>query len=342
MSSLASVVSAPLAWLYAGVVRVRNRLYDRPAAVRRASIPVVSVGNLTVGGTGKTPIVAWLARQLQAMQRSPAIVSRGYGGNAGRGPVIVSSGTGPLCGPERCGDEPFLLACSLRGVPVVVGADRWAGAEAARAQGADLVILDDGFQHRRLGRDLDLVLVDSNKPLGEERMLPAGRLREPLHALRRADLVLITRADPQERYAWIERVVREHAPATPLLLAGHRPVGFFDAQGRPAEPPARAVAFCGIGSPEPFRDDLRGQAVELVAFRVYRDHHVYTHQELVELQRRSRAHEAALVTTEKDLARLRRSGASDLPQELLVLRIEAVVYGPEPLLEVLRRLGRAA
>ncbi len=345
MSSIANGrLCLPLAWLYGGLVRLRNRLYDRPATVRRAAIPVVSVGNLTVGGTGKTPIVAWLAAQLRTMHRRPAIVSRGYGGNAGRGPLVVSKGTGPLCGPERCGDEPFLLASSLRGVPVVVGADRWAGAEAARQQGADLVILDDGFQHRRLARDLDVVLIDARKPLGEERLLPAGRLREPLSALGRADVVLITRADPHERYPRLERLVREQAPAAPLLFAGHRTVGFFDTQDRPAQAPARAVAFCGIGSPEPFRDDLRAEAVDVVEFRVYRDHHVYTHDELAELQRQSRAHEAALVTTEKDLARLRRrSAASALPRELLVLRIEAVVYRPEPLLEVLRRLhGRAA
>ena len=138
-SSVAVALLNVPALLYRTLVRIRNRLYDRPGASHRAGLPVISVGNLTLGGTGKTPVVAWLARRLRADGRSPAVVSRGYGGRAGRGPLLVSSGAGPLCPARRCGDEPFLLARLLEGVRVIVGSDRRAGAEAARSPAADAV-----------------------------------------------------------------------------------------------------------------------------------------------------------------------------------------------------------
>jgi tetraacyldisaccharide 4'-kinase len=330
-----------LARLYGGVVSVRNRYYDRPGNVRRAPLPVISVGNITVGGTGKTPLVVWLARCLLSSGRRPVIVSRGYGGTAGRGPVFVSRGGGALCGPEVAGDEPYLMASTLAQVSVVVGSDRWAGASAAAAQGCDIAVLDDGFQHRGLARDLDLVLIDSNDPFDDHRLLPAGRLREPLGALRRADLVLITRSRADERHPDLERQIREYAPSAPVLSAGHRTVGFFDAEGRGVEGPVRALGFCGVGSPAKFHDDLREEAAEVVAFRAFRDHHVYTPDELRSLRELARSHGARLVTTEKDLARLRDRATPLAASELLSLRIEAVVHRPDPLLEALRRLEGA-
>jgi len=161
--ALVALLSLP-SLIFGAAVRLRNHLYDRPGASRRAPIPVLSVGNLTVGGTGKTPLVAWLARRLREQGLTPAVVSRGYGGTAGRGPLVVTQGGEPNCGAEVCGDEPFELARMLSGVVVIVGSDRLAGAEEAARQGADVVILDDGFQHRRLARDLDIVLLDSSNP----------------------------------------------------------------------------------------------------------------------------------------------------------------------------------
>jgi tetraacyldisaccharide 4'-kinase len=326
------------AFLYRGAVALRNRYYDRPSAVRKVSVPVVSVGNVTLGGTGKTPVVAWLAVQLGAMGRKPAIVSRGYGGVAGRGPVFVSRGDGPLCDAHQAGDEPVQLATGLPGVRVVVGSDRWAGAAAAAADGADVVVLDDGFQHRRLARDLDIVLIDASNPFGNEHVIPAGRLREPLHALGRAQVVLITRARPDTEYPRIESVVRRYRPDATILHAGHRSVGFVDADGRGVSPPARALAFCGIGNPSRFQVDLRELGVDVVAFRAFRDHHVYTGAELEELQRAARSRDAVLVTTDKDLVRIH-AGDHGLPlSALLALRIEAVIHQPEPLLDALRGL----
>ncbi len=339
------VVSLPLriaASAYGAVLRARNRYYDRPGSVRQAPVPVLSVGNLTVGGTGKTPIVGWLARQLLSLGSKPAVVSRGYGGTAGRGPRIVSEGRGPLCDAEECGDEPYLLARSLAGVPIVVGADRWAAATAAARLGIDVVVLDDGFQHRGLARDLDLVLLDAGDPFGGSRLLPAGLLREPLCSLKRADLVLITRSLPGESHDTIERVVRQHNRKAPVLRAGHRRIGFFDAAGRAAQPPARVVAFCGIGNPSSFRSDLESEGVEIVGFEAQRDHHPYRAAEVRRLQSLAASHDAVPVTTEKDRVRLPEDVTGGDGPPILTLRIEAEVFDPEPLLEAMRRvLGRA-
>jgi tetraacyldisaccharide 4'-kinase len=297
------------------------------------------VGNLTVGGTGKTPVVAWLARHLQSIGRRPAVVSRGYGGTAGKGPLTVSEGGGAVCRARQCGDEPYLLAQSLSGVVVVVGSDRVADVGRALTLGADVVVLDDAFQHRRLARDLDLVLLDAGNPFGDRSILPAGPLREPISALARADLVLVTRSRRGERLAAIEQVVRRQNPAVPVLGAGHRSAGFFDPRGRPADRPRRAVAFCGIAYPDLFRIDLEAEGVEIAAFRAARDHHRYSDAELEGLGRLAAARDAALVTTEKDLARIEPERLAHVRlAPLLVLRIEAVVYDPEPLIEAIRRV----
>jgi tetraacyldisaccharide 4'-kinase len=319
---------------YGGAIRLRNRRWDRPGHARHAPLPVLSLGNLTVGGTGKTPLAGWLARRLADAGRRPAIVSRGYGGTAGRGPLVVSRGDGPACDAAVCGDEPYLLATRLPGVAVVVGSDRHAGAVAAARMGCDVAVLDDGFQHRRLSRDLDLLLLDASDPFGNGRLLPAGPLREPVASLGRADVVVLTRSGPEESHARIEREVRRHNLSAPIVRAGHRRVGFFDAGGRPAPRPARAVAFCGIGNPGGFRRDLEEEGVDIAGFAAYRDHHRYTQSELQRLVRRAGEASAALVTTEKDRVRIATWG--DGP-EILALRIEAEVFDPETLMRPVRQ-----
>ena len=347
MTSAAHRLLAPLlsaaSLAYSGIVRLRNRTYDRPSAVKRASIPVISVGNLTVGGTGKTPLVAWLALRLHELGRQPAIVSRGYGGRAGRGPLIVSDGSGPRSPVVDCGDEPYLLARSLSGTIVVVGSDRPAGAAAAAARGADVVILDDGFQHRRLFRDLDIVLLDGDAPFGNGRLLPGGPLREPLGALGRADVVLVTRRAAGESLGEVEAAVRRHNPRAPILRAGHRGVGFIEASGLAAAPPSRAAAFCGIGNPTRFRRDLEATGIEVVDFRTYRDHHRYTLADIASLERLAEAHGCDLITTEKDLVRIGPGSFSKGGPSLLASRIEAVVHDAGPLTAAIdRALGRSA
>jgi tetraacyldisaccharide 4'-kinase len=328
-----NLLSIP-AWLYGAAVRIRNRLYDRPGAAERVGIPVVSVGNVTVGGTGKTPIVGWLVRRLQERGHRPAIVSRGYWGKAGEGPLVVSSGEGPQVEAEICGDEPYLLATQLPRAIVVVGSNRVAGCRKAAELGADLVVLDDGFQHRRLARDLDVVLLDAHSPFGNYHLLPAGLLREPVSGLRRADLIVITRSRPGENFMVLERVIRRHNTEAPVLRAGHRRAGFVDSHGRQAPRPNRAVAFCGIGNPAAFITDLEAEGLEVVTWRTFRDHLNYTVEQWRELSEIALREEAILVTTEKDMVRL--PGAAldeDGHPPLVALRIEPVIHDEQVLLD---------
>jgi tetraacyldisaccharide 4'-kinase len=337
---LAVALLTPPSLLYRAVVALRNRRYDRPGKAVHPGIPVISVGNLTVGGTGKTPLTAWIAARLLEEGRRPAIVSRGYGGKSGRGPCFVSRGAGPLCASDLGGDEPVLLARRLPGTLVVVGSDRVAGARAARDAGADVIVLDDGFQHRRLARDLDLVLLDARDPFGGHRLLPSGPLREPIGSLRRAHAVILTRSGSGEAFPFLQRVIRRHAGDLPLLRAGHRTAGLVDADGTLRPAPARAVAFCGIGSPDDFFLDLAREGIEVAAERPFPDHHRYREGDLAALVSLVAAHHAVPVTTEKDLARL--PAPQRLPG-LLALRIEAVPHEPERLLALMRQAleGRA-
>lgn len=327
--------------VYGGAVRLRNRIYDRDIATQAADLPVISVGNVTVGGTGKTPIVAWLVRFLQAEGLVPAVVSRGYRGRAGRGPVVVSRGAGPLVESSVSGDEPFVLARTLPGAIIVVGSDRLAGVRAAQAEGANVAVLDDGFQHRRIRRDLDIVLVDASNPFGNYRLIPAGILREPLTSLDRADAVIVTRSRPNESLVVIDRVVRRHHPNTPLLRAGHRPECFTDVEGRPVgHPPERVLAFCGIGNPTTFPRDLEAEGVEVTGLVAFPDHYAYSNRDFARLVKRARAEGAVLVTTEKDIVRLPPAALAPDAPPVLALRISAEVHSPEVLLDLVRRAVR--
>lgn len=324
-------VSAIPAAIYGCGVRVRNRWYDAGHGVRRASIPVVSVGNVAVGGTGKTPHVAWLADRVHALGRRAAIVSRGYGGTAGAGPLWVSRGSGPTVGPESCGDEPYLLASRAPEALVVVGSERVSCVEAAAEAGAEVAVLDDGFQHRALARDLDIVLLPASDPFGGRRLFPAGTLREPLSALTRADLVVVTGIEPAATTAPIaDELVRLGARA-PVVRSIRRTEGFVDADGSVAAAPRKAVAFCAIAAPERFRDDLVREGVEVAEFLTFRDHRPFRAGDLATLRDAAERHAASLVTTEKDLARLRRPDAQGGLPEAIALRITADILDPAAL-----------
>ena len=328
---------APLAGLFGWLVRARNRYWDSPGRAQHAGVPVVSVGNLTVGGTGKTPFVAWLAQRLWKEGRSPAIASRGYGGTAGRGPRVVSRGRGPEVVWREAGDEPFLLARLLPAVPVIVGSDRVAAARHTVALGARVVVLDDGFQHRRLARDVDIVLLDAELPLGGGgRLLPAGSLREPPSSLARADVVVATRCPTEAGRAQVERLVREWNLRAPVFRATHRLAGFVDSGGESVPAPSRAVAFSGIASPRSFFSSLVGAGVEVVVEEPYPDHHDFTSADWSHLAALSQRHQATLVTTEKDLVRLPHAvpGNSSTPSRpsAIALRIEMEVADGDALL----------
>ncbi len=272
----------PLSGLYGAVVSARNQLYERGGLkVRRLQRPVVSIGNIAVGGSGKTPFLIMLGEMLRERGISFDVLSRGYG-RASKGVRIVDPGGTP----RDFGDEPLLIARKLR-APVVVGEDRYAaGRLAEESFDSQLHLLDDGFQHRRLARDLDVVLLTPTD--SEDSLLPAGRLREPLSSLARAHVVVLTDATTSE--------------GLPLKS---QPVWRVQRRIVPPEITAPCVAFCGIARPQDFFVRLQAAGIVLAATRAFRDHHSYGDadvQELLRLRRQSSA--AAFVTTEKDAINL--------------------------------------
>ena len=317
----ARAVLAALAAPYALAVIARNAAYDRgllPAA--RAAVPVVSVGNLTLGGTGKTPLVAWVAKTVAAQGRRPAIVSRGYGARPG----------------ERS-DEAAELALLVPGVLHVADRDRVAAARLATASGAAVVVLDDGFQHRRLARDLDIVAVDATDPFGGGSIFPRGLLREPLAGLARAQAVVLTRAsavDADRRTAIRRQLAAACGSAMPPVWAEahHRPVRLRSAAGseRPLESlaAARVAAFAGIGNPAAFRGSLESCGARLAGFRGFPDHHAYTAADLDGLDRWADGLRADLVvTTLKDLVKIDRESLAGVPLVALEIAIDVTVGG---------------
>jgi tetraacyldisaccharide 4'-kinase len=297
------------------------RGWARPARVE--VLRVVSVGNLTVGGAGKTPVVRALAERLGAAGESVAILSRGYGRRASD-PRLVEGPPWPML--EVAGDEPLMLARSLPGVRVWVGGDRLELARRARERGATVALLDDGFQTRRLARDLDMVVVDEAVGLGNGHLLPRGPLREPASALRRAHLLWVRVAERPARVDWPDGVPRVRARHAPRDVVGPwgavSPAG--ELRGR------RVVAFCGLARPSSFRRTLEALGAEVVRFEGFPDHHRYGASELKALEQA--APEAMLLTTEKDAVRL----PEGFPASVLRLGV-TVLEGEEHLRHELAR-----
>lgn len=304
----------PLTVPYGAAVRVRARAYGVGLlSPKRLDACVISVGNLTVGGTGKTPMVVWIAQRLLREGKRAGILTRGYRGTMGTG------------GPTS--DEVEIFKARLGDqVPVGVGADRFARGKDLTAQGTVWLILDDGFQHIQLARDLDIVLIDATNPFGGGRLLPAGFMREPKTALRRANVIVITRSS---RAPAVEAAVRRETNA-PIFYA--RP--WLDSVRSVAGPtPGDEVrdarrwkwfAFCGIGNPAAFVSDLREWGFQVCGPRFFRDHHRYTQQELDELGQQARAAGAdGLLCTEKD--RFNLAAVKSLPMETAYCRISMQV-----------------
>jgi tetraacyldisaccharide 4'-kinase len=301
------VLSGPYSW----AMRLRNQLYDSGwKHSRRASVPVISVGNLTLGGTGKTPCVEYIARFCRDLNLRVAILSRGYGGREGRN------------------DEALVLEENLSDVPHLQGADRAALAQVAVEElESEVLILDDGFQHRRLRRDLDLVLIDATDPWGHGYVFPRGLLREPVSSLKRAGAVIMTRCDQVEpvRVEAIRARVAKLAPDVQLAQSSHQPAAWINSkqEQRPlAEIACRPLAaFCGIGNPEAFRQTLLKLGAVIADFRTFPDHHDYTRSDVETLRTwaRQQATDCVVVTTQKDLVKLRLDRIGD--RELWALRI---------------------
>ena len=264
--------------------------------------PVVAVGNLTVGGTGKTPMTLFLARWFMERGKRVAILSRGYGGSLEGEIRIVADGCCTQLSPREAGDEPYLLASSLPGVIVVIGADRYrAGCLALERLQPDIFILDDGFQHLRLKRDLNLLLLDCAKPFGNGRTLPAGTLREPAEAAGRADLVVFTRCEGHEPAGAIDKpcCAASHRLVSALPLEGGEPVSLRSLEKH------RALAFAGIADPAAFFESLEQEGVRLAAKLAFPDHCRYEEPEIAELCKLKESSRADyLITTGKDAVKL--------------------------------------
>jgi len=314
-ATVARGILAGIAVPYGLAVACRNAAYDRRwLPIGKAGVPVISVGNLTLGGTGKTPLVAWVARAVAAAGLRPAIVSRGYAAEAG--------GTS---------DEAAELGILLPDVPHLADRDRVAGSRAAAAAGADIVVLDDGFQHRRLARDLDLVAIDATDPFGCGRLFPRGLLREPMTGICRADAVILTRAsavEPERRAAIRDELRRAAGGALPGIWAeaSHSPRQLRTASGGtlPIETLSglRIAAFAGIGNPAAFRGTLERLGAELVAFRAFPDHHHYQPHDLASLEAWLRQCGGTMaVTTLKDLVKIRSDAIGDIPLTALEIAL---------------------
>ncbi len=332
-------VASGLSVVYGLGARLRRSLYTaeflRP---RYLPAPVVSVGNVTVGGTGKTPVTAALARLFQEQGKKVAILSRGYGGQS-QGVTCLSDGQRIYCQPPQVGEEAYWLARALPGTAVYTGASRYAAGSLAWEQfRPDVFLLDDGFQHFQLNRDLDIVLLDAASPFGNGHLLPRGPLREPRSALAAAQVLILTRFREDRDHRTLA-ALQDAYPYQIVLTAAILPAAARLYPAGRQEPPAalaglKLLAFAGLARPEVFRKSLEELGVRLRGFRPFPDHHPFTPAEVAALvQEAQAAGAAALVTTSKDWARLGERWEAPLP--LWVLEVEAQLHQPDRILEFL-------
>ena len=322
----------PLALLYGIIIRCRNVFYDRsPSASHSAGIPVISVGNITVGGTGKTPIVMEISRVLLDLGRKPAILTRGYG-----------------AAKSEIADEVREYSQALPGVPVIVNPDRIAGAERARKDyAADCLVLDDGFQHRRLRRDLEVMVIDALDPWGGGWLLPAGRLREPLSALRRVDLFILSRANQVEPgvIRLVEQTLTKKAPEAEIVWATLTPekVVFLNerTEGVGILGYHNLLPVCGIGNPRTFLHSINALAGRVCGCMRFRDHQRYGQRQVRKIVQEAQRRGADLVvTTRKDWVKLAPAWtkyASERAPELARLDVRLFVQDPDGILDQLLR-----
>lgn len=324
-----SFVLPPLSLLYGAVTRTRLSLYRRGTFhTTKLDRPVISIGNITTGGTGKTPLVEWVARTVASHGKKVCILTRGYGRKDPHLQVIVSDGYGILASPAEAGDEPYLLATKLTGhAAVISSADRIAaGEEAIKDFGTECFVLDDGFQHLRLARDLNIVTIDATNPWGGGKLLPYGRLREAPEGLSRADCVVITRSDQADDVEKLRTEIARLVNGRPIFKSQMRPVrvvSLKNGSGTLAAP-ARVAAFCAVGNPESFFRNVRQSGYEIGLQRSFPDHHVYSQAEIDSLIRDAGG--SSLITTAKDAVKLR---ALAFSAPCYVMEIEIAIENAE-------------
>lgn len=321
------LLSLPYEW----TIRTRASLYSLGLfKTKRLPRPVISIGNITVGGTGKTPLVMALSAGLMKRGIPIAVLSRGYRRKKGSGPM-VTDGQNLFLSSDESGDEPFLMASLLKGIPIFVGKNRFRnGTLALERFPVRGFLLDDGFQHLPLHRDLNIVLIDSNVGFGDGHLLPRGILREPLFHLKRADLFLLTKAEDQKACQMLKSTLQNIWPAKPVFQSQFEPAGLIHPDGK-MEPPhlfkgKRVLALSGIANPNYFSSLLKRCGMDVVKEMIYADHHHYTTRDLTSMVEEVKKIEV-IVTTEKDLVKLKTLPIGSLP--LYALRIDMKIQQEE-------------
>jgi len=317
MNSAATIALTPLSSLYGVAMKARRLLYRSGRfRVHELGVPVISVGNLTTGGTGKTPLVEWIGGELAHTGRRVCILTRGYGRRNAARRVIVSDGNEIITDAAQAGDEPLLLAERLKGLAAVISdADRVSAARwALENLQSDVFILDDGFQHLRVARNLNILTIDATNPWGNGKLLPAGVLRESPAEMTRADCIVITRAGDPNSTAELQREIAVQSNGRTVFSSRMRLSGLRAARGHQMRrliaadeiKKSRIAAFCAIGNPESFFSLLRGSGYQLAHTQVFRDHRRYDQSDIDRAVRESVAHDAqVLLTTAKDEVKLR-------------------------------------
>jgi tetraacyldisaccharide 4'-kinase len=342
MNSLASLIFPPLSVVYGAVTRARLTAFRRGwLATSRLAAPVISVGNLTTGGTGKTPLVEWICKAAaRETGKKICVLTRGYGRPNPQSQVVVSDGVTILGSVSESGDEPYLLAQNLVGVAAVISnPDRLAaGNWAMKNLGSEVFVLDDGFQHLQLARDLDIVTIDATNPWGGGSSLPAGRLREPRSGVARADCVVITRTEQVENTAAINDTVRQLTSAIPILFSRMMTSGVRTLGGRVVDQTSLlahpVAAFCGLGNPESFFSGVRCEGFKTAFTKAFPDHHNYTQSEVTGLVHEAKLKGAeALLTTAKDAIKL---ASFELAIPCYVLDIQISIDDEGRLVELIR------
>lgn len=321
------ILGRPFSPLYGLAMKTRATMYKKGVfRQHRLPVPVISVGNLVLGGTGKTPIIRHLAEFLQRRGYRPAIISRGYGGKAGRRVNLVSDGRSLRLSPEEAGDEPYMLADALPGVPVLTGTRRvFPCRQAIEEYRADILLLDDGFQHLAVRRDIDIILFDGGHLAGNSRIFPGGVLREPVSALSRSDVFLMTGITEQnrikaERFAGLLRSRFSLKPVFFASLDTCRVRCPDQRLGEELPPGERFFAFCGIANPSRFAESLASMAILPTGFMALPDHVRYSQQLINDICQQAAASGAGqLITTRKDYVKIK-DFVSPLPRNILEIR----------------------
>lgn len=337
-SILGDIARSSLGFLskgYEKAVSIRNARFDAGKGVTKVTVPVISVGNITAGGTGKTPMVRFICDVLARKGLHPTVLSRGYRAEDNKKNIIISKDGTMLVEPSISGDEAWLLAKVLQKSNVIIGRERAISAEIAINElGADCLVMDDGFQHRALARDIDIVLIDASNPFGYDHVLPRGLLREPLSGLERANIIVLTKVDQVAPgvVSGIRKRLAHMLPNTPVYETIHKPQCMYTldewANGGDGSPVDtyeyhRVMAVSGIGNPQSFTQTLTDCGYNVVHTMPFGDHHNFENDDVVDIWKEAFAHQAdAICITEKDAVKLSQLHAiEDLKIPILVLSI---------------------